>query len=302
MDAQGRVDTRGKSGPGVAGPYERPRRRPPDTRSGTITPGSICTARADAIPGFCGSSPGGVRRLSGVSMTAQAALEPMQAFAELGLIHLGENNMSQVLGRISELAKRTIPGADEVSVSLVHAGQASTAAFTGELALHLDETQYELGGGPCLAAAAGGETMHVTDMAAEDRWPEYAPEAVSRGARSSVSVGIPVQQAVTGALNIYSTRAEAFDDEAVDLARAFASYAAVALANAHLYASTAALAGQMQDAMATRAVIEQAKGILVSQRGCTPEDAFDILVRASKNANRKLREIAESLVEKSQRG
>ncbi|MDQ4037237.1 MAG: GAF and ANTAR domain-containing protein [Actinomycetota bacterium] len=233
-------------------------------------------------------------------MNAQAALEPMQAFAELGRIHLRDNNMSQVLGRISDLAKRTISAAEEVSVTLMHADQASTAAFTGDLALHLDESQYETGGGPCLAAAAGGETMHVSDMATEDRWPDYTPEALRLGARSSISVGIPVQQTVTGALNVYSTRADAFDDEAVQLAGAFASYAAVALANAHLYASTAALAGQMKDAMATRAVIEQAKGILVSQRGCTPDQAFDILVRASKNANRKLREIAEAMVEKSQ--
>ena len=233
-------------------------------------------------------------------MTAHAPLTPMHAFAELGQIHLAENNMSQVLGCMSELAKQTIPGAEEVSVTLVQAAQPSTAAFTGELALQLDESQYETGGGPCLAAAAGGETMHVTDMATEDRWPEYTPRAVNQGARSSVSVSIPVLEAVTGALNIYSTRTNAFNDEAVDLAVAFAGYAAVALANAHLYTSTAARAEQMQEAMATRAVIEQAKGILVSQRGCSPQEAYDILLRGSKNSNRKLRDIAAALVEKSQ--
>lgn len=102
-----------------------------------------------------------------------------------------------------------------------------------------------------------------------------------------MSVRIPVQLAVSGALNVYSTQTKAFDDEAVELAKAFASYAAVAIANAHLYASSTALAAQMQDAMATRAVIEQAKGILVSQRGCTVDEAFDILVRASRNSKPK---------------
>ncbi len=183
-------------------------------------------------------------------MTTYASFTPTHAFAELGRIHLGENNMSQVLGRMSELAKQTIPGAEEVSVTLVQADQPSTAAFTGELALQLDESQYETGGGPCLAAAAGGETMHVTDMATEDRWPEYTPRAVNQGAGSSVSVGIPVQESVTAALNIYSTRTNAFNHEAVDLAVAFAGYAAVALVNAHLYTSTAARAEQMQDALA----------------------------------------------------
>lgn len=234
-------------------------------------------------------------------MAQHDTMEPVQAFAELGRINLGENSMEQVLARVSEMAKRTIPGADEVSVSLVQPGGASTAAFTGDLALHLDESQYELGHGPCLAAAAGMVTILIHDMATEDRWPDFTTAAVAHGAGSSLSVGIPVRQAVTAGLNIYSTSVNAFDDQAVDLAEGFASYAAVALANAHLYTSTAALAGQMQDAMATRAVIEQAKGILVSQRGCSPEEAFDILVRASKNGNRKLRDIAAALVEKTQR-
>ncbi|MDQ4039532.1 MAG: histidine kinase, partial [Actinomycetota bacterium] len=142
-------------------------------------------------------------------MTTHPSMKATDAFAELGRIHLGENDMTQVLSRISELAKRTIPGADEVSVSLVQADNATTAAFTGELALNLDERQYETGRGPCLAAAAGGETVLIPEMAVEDRWPDYSPEALRQGALSSVSVGIPVQQAVSGALNIYSTRVKA---------------------------------------------------------------------------------------------
>ncbi len=186
-------------------------------------------------------------------------------------------------------------------MSLVEADKATTAAFTGELALHLDERQYEKDRGPCLAAAAGGETILVTDMAAEDRWPDYAAEAVQHGALSSLSVALPVQEAVTGALNIYGTTTDAFDQSAVELAQNFAGYAAIAVSNAHHYANSTALAAQMRDAMDSRAVIEQAKGILISQRGCSPEEAFDILVRASRNGNRKLRDIAQGLVEKSQR-
>lgn len=235
-------------------------------------------------------------------MTDQSLLDPNQAFAELGRINLAETDLPQVLSRVAELAKQTIPGAAEVSVSLVQGGRASTAAFTGELALHLDETQYEKGYGPCLAATVGGETVMIADMTREDRWPAYVPEAVRRGAHSSVSVGLPVQQAVNGALNVYATVPKAFDEDALELAHTFASYAAVALANAHLYASTAALAAQMQEAMTSRAVIEQAKGIIVAQRGCSVDEAFDILVRASQSSNRKLREIAEALVQKAQQG
>lgn len=233
-------------------------------------------------------------------MTEQPLLDPMRAFAEIGRIELGQSDLPTVLDRLAELAKSTIPGAAEVSVTLVRAGKASTAAFTGDLALELDERQYEGGQGPCLAAAQGGETVVVVDVASEKRWPFYTREALRRGALSSVSVGIPVQEAVVGALNIYGATTAAFDDDAIELAQTFASYAAVALANAHLYLSTANLARGLEDALSSRAVIEQAKGILMAQQGCTSQEAFDILVRASQQSNRKLRDIADALVQQTQ--
>ncbi len=233
-------------------------------------------------------------------MTDQPALDPVHAFAELGQINLAESDMPQVLNRVAELAKQTIPDAVEVSVSLVRSGTAVTAAFTGELAIQLDERQYENGYGPCLAACAGAETILIPDMGTEDRWPDFAANALQSGVHSSLSIGLPVQEAVTGALNIYGGKPGAFDQDSVEMAHTFASYAAVALANAQLYSSTAALASQMQEAMASRSVIEQAKGILIAQRGCTVDEAFDILVRASQAANRKLREIAEGVVRSAQ--
>ena len=133
-------------------------------------------------------------------------------------------------------------------------------------------------------------------MAAETRWPGFARRALDAGIRSSVSVPLPLQQAVTGALNIYAAQPAAFDQDAIELARTFAGYAAVAIANAHLYQSTATLAEHMRRAMETRAVIEQAKGILIAQRHCTPEQAFELLTRLSQATHRKLRDCAADLV------
>ena len=228
------------------------------------------------------------------------SVDAMAAFAELGRISLAEHDLGQVLTRVAELAKRVISGAAEVSVTLVAGGLAGTAAYTGNLALSLDERQYDAGYGPCLDAAAK-ETVHlIADMAAETRWPAFTADALRHGAHSSLSVGIPVHETVTGAINIYADQAEVFDDEAVELARTFAGYAAVAMANANLYSTTAALAEQMTRAMASRAVIEQAKGILIAQRQLSPEAAFDVLSRASQTANRKLRDIAQAIVDKAQ--
>jgi GAF domain-containing protein len=218
------------------------------------------------------------------------------AFAELGRMKLGERDLRTVLGRVAELARQTLPGMAGASVTLVESDRAYTAAFTGQLALDLDETQYQDGFGPCLAAAQSAGTVTVPDMAAETRWPAFARQALAAGVHSSLSVALPLQEAVLGALNIYATQPCAFDQDAVELARTFAGYAAVAIANARLYQNTAALAEDMRRAMETRAVIEQAKGILVAQRHCTPEQAFELLTRLSQTTHRKLRDCAADLV------
>jgi GAF domain-containing protein len=218
------------------------------------------------------------------------------AFAELGRIKFNETTFTGLLTRVTDLATRTISGADEVSITLVGADGAHTAAFTGELALALDEVQYRQGQGPCLAAAAADTTVHVTDMAAETRWPHWTQQAVTAGAYSSLSIGLPMHQAVTGALNVYATRPTAFSNDAVLLAQTFAGYAAVAMTNAHLYETQATLAQHMQAAMRSRAVIEQAKGIIMAERRCTADEAFATLSKISQDSNRKLRDVAALLV------
>ena len=101
---------------------------------------------------------------------------------------------------------------------------------------------------------------------------------------------------MSGALNVYATKPDNFDQDAIILAQTFAGYAAVALANAHLYDVTATLAQHMQAAMANRAVIEQAKGIIMGDRRCTADEAFRILSKLSQDSNRKLRDVAAALV------
>ncbi len=228
----------------------------------------------------------------------QEPFDLTEAFLRIGAIRHGETDLNAVLTRIAGVAKQAIPGTDEVSVTLIRGVEAYTAAYTGDLALKLDEWQYEQGRGPCMDAATTGAIMVVADMEIESRWPEWASRAHAAGAASSLSVGLPIQEALVGALNFYGTARGAFDDAAA-VARQFAGYAAIALANAHLYESTATLAEQMRAAMESRAVIEQAKGIIMGDRRCTADEAFAILAKVSQDSNRKVREVAEALVERA---
>jgi len=225
---------------------------------------------------------------------------PADVLAELATIVLADETLDSVLSRVAELTKRVIASADEVSLTLVRKGRAETAAYTGVLAMQADERQYGLDGGPCLDAGRGGVVLIIDDMRTEDRWPDYAPQAARIGVLSSLSVPLPIQEDLIGALNVYSQSARAFGEDDVRAGQTFAAYAAVAVANANTFASTAEMADNLRIAMASRATIEQAKGILMAGGGITPEQAFEMLVRASQRENRKLRDVATDLVQRVQ--
>ncbi|MBJ7453839.1 MAG: GAF and ANTAR domain-containing protein [Blastococcus sp.] len=226
----------------------------------------------------------------------RASGDPRDAFTELGRISFEDTSMHDLLQRVAELSKRVIPGVAEASVSLIAGDKPTTPASTGQLAIDLDESQYDRGYGPCLEAAVGQEIREITDARAETRWPEYTPVCVQHGALSSLSVPVPVRDNIQAALNLYGHEAHAFDANAHATGREFASYVAVAVRNIHLYETTREWATNMDAAMRSRAVIEQAKGILMSQRRCDAAEAFNLLAEASQRSNRKLRDIASALV------
>jgi GAF domain-containing protein len=229
-------------------------------------------------------------------MSTAKHTQPQDAFAELAKITLADHSLDHVMEKVAALAKSTLGLNGEVSVTLVERGKPSTVASTGSLATDCDERQYDRGYGPCLDSIDGGEPLLVPDMDTEQRWPDWAKAASGAGAGSSLSIPVPIQREVAAALNIYSIDRDAFDQGDVELATTFAAYAGVALANMHLYAAQGQVAEQLQQAMASRAVIEQAKGILIGARRCSPQEAFDILVRISQDSNRKLRDVAAALV------
>jgi GAF domain-containing protein len=227
--------------------------------------------------------------------------DPRAAFAELSKIMLGAQPLSATLTRIAELARQTIPGAAEVSVTLMEGGKVSTVSFTGPLAAQLDERQYEAGFGPCMDAALSGATIPIHDTALSDAYPDFGRLASEHGVTHTISIGLPLEHRSIGALNVYGRDSTPFDETTAELATAFASYAAVAVANAGLYSSTVTLAGNLQAALASRAVIDQAKGILMGRHHCSAEDAFDRLVRQSNTSNRKLHRVAQEIVDDVQR-
>jgi GAF domain-containing protein len=220
---------------------------------------------------------------------------------DLSRVVLVGRTLDDVLTELTSIAVRGIPGAEATSITLVRDDKAFTAAYSGEMALAADELQYEEGAGPCLDAGRGGVILRVDDMRSEQRWPHYVPRVAAQGVRSSLSIPLPYQDTTIGALNNYSTVPSAFAaPESIEAALDVAEVVAVAVGNASAHAELSEQAGHMRRAMESRAVIEQAKGVLMAQRHIDADQAFEVLRAASQRYNRKLRDIAQGIVASTQ--
>jgi GAF domain-containing protein len=222
--------------------------------------------------------------------------DPARALEQLGSFALREHSMESLLQRVVDLTKLVMPGQPEASISLLTDDRPVTAVFTGQLAMDCDETQYGRGHGPCLHAATSGEITEIADNRSDTRWPDYARRAAERGALSSLSIPLPINEGMTGALNIYAREPDAFDETSRRVAKKFLPYAAVAVSNMQDYETARAMAANLQTALESRAVIDQAKGILMERHKLTADQAFQVLAQVSMQKNIKLRSLAEELV------
>jgi GAF domain-containing protein len=222
--------------------------------------------------------------------------------AELSRLLVNEESLDDTLHRVAELACRNIEGADVAGVTLVRDGEPTTAVFTDPASPEIDSAQYETGVGPCLDAWRDQRVHRIDSTAEDERWPHFSQAAVEHGVQSTISFPLAVRSNGIGALNLYSKQRAAFSDEDEETGTLFAQQASVALANAQLYDSAYRLTQQLQEALTSRAVIDQAKGILMAQRGVGADEAFDILRTASQGQNRKLRDLAQELVDRAVKG
>ena len=221
---------------------------------------------------------------------------------DLNRVVLAGRSLSDVLTEIVTIAAQGITGGESSSITLLRGDEAFTAAHFGDMALAADELQYERGYGPCMDAGRGNVVLRVDDMAEETRWPDYTARVLAVGVRSSLSVPLPYQGSSIGALNNYSSAVAAFaTPESLRAGIEVAEAVAVAVVNADAHARIVDQAHNMRLAMESRAVIEQAKGVLMAQRGIDAQQAFDMLRDASQRYNRKLRDIAAGIVESTQR-
>jgi len=201
-------------------------------------------------------------------------------------------DVDQLLFQISAMATEALDWCDHAGVTVAMDRRITTPKLNDQVASLMDDLQVEYDEGPCLDAVRTGEPVTVVpDLEYETRWPDFAKEAWERTAiRSVVSERLAVSNRTLGALNLYSRKPHAFTAADQSTVWLFTSYAALAL-----YA--AKNEKELRQALQTRDVIGQAKGILMARLGVDDDAAFDILRQTSMNLNQRLREVASDVVE-----
>lgn len=219
-----------------------------------------------------------------------------QQVAELSQFLLGDETIDGFLERVTDLTVSHVPGCDASSVSLRQDDAVVTRAASDRASLKGDELQYSTEEGPCLEAIQTGRTIMTGPMAEEHRWPRFAPRAWSEGIVSIYSVPLKAEDRTTGALNIYSLSKPFREGDEV-VGEALAAQAAVAVSNASAYYEALGLGKELEEALQSRDVIGQAKGIIMERERVTAERAFDMLRSVSRAKDIKLLQVAELVVD-----
>lgn len=205
---------------------------------------------------------------------------------------LAAPTVQETLDRVVTHAVDLVDGCEAAGILVITGGEVHTIAATHDLARESDRVQGELGEGPCLQATLLGEPVfRIPDMeAATGRWRRYAPAARKLGIGSAMGFWLFTDEANLGALNLYSSRPDAFGQRTEQVGWLLAAHASVAFASARHEA-------QLREAMGTRQEIGEAVGIVMERHELTKEQAFDLLRSRSQERNVRLRDLAHHVVE-----
>jgi GAF domain-containing protein len=224
--------------------------------------------------------------------------ESLRALSQLAS---GQLDLKDTLTRVAEYAVHAIPGADGAGLTLLEKDRADILVATAEFVSAVDAIQYGIGQGPCISAAADRQTVQSQSLGGDKRWPQFGSRVARLNVHSALSLPLITPEGVVGAMNVYAHAKYAFDDGAARLGELFAVPAAIAVQNAQVLEQTKRLASQLQNALSTRAVIDQAVGIIMSRSGLSADEAFARLRSLSQTEHEKLNAVAQSVVEQAVR-
>jgi transcriptional regulator with GAF, ATPase, and Fis domain len=219
------------------------------------------------------------------------------SFTELARALAEHESVPDALRSILALILRLVPECHAASVTVLdEKSEPSTIMATSEETHEMDRRQYALHDGPCLDAARHQQVNRWSLQEAKQRWPDFTRLAEEMGLRSYLSAGLSWDGRPLGALNLSCRDTDGFNQVDEQMLSLFTAPAAAVIVVTSRYSKARDLAAQLEQALQSRATIDQAIGIVMAESRCDPAEAFAILGRASNNRNMKLRDLAAEIV------
>lgn len=228
--------------------------------------------------------------------TPQRVEELTAVLAQMGAVVLSAETVETTVELVTTLAAEVIPDTSGAGVTLIDARGKRSRAASNPLVRRADALQYQFDSGPCLTAWRDQVTVRVDDTDTDPRWPQWSAAVTDLDVRAMVSVPLMTGGSAIGAIKVYSNRPNAYSQRAEHLLELFAHQAAILLSNTQALADARRLSAQLTDALNTRDLIGQAKGVLIAQGAADDQTAFAMLRAASQQANIKLHDVAGHVV------
>jgi len=229
-----------------------------------------------------------------VVVTQLGSLDPVDALGAAARQLQAVTDTDELLQQIVDAAVATAAACTYAGISIDRNGRTTSPVVSDPAVLEIDTAQYTAGRGPCLEAIRGPEVLvNAPNIATDERWPDFGAEAAELGVTALVAHRLYVDSQTLGSLNLYSTAPDGFNDEDRRQFVVLAALASLAI-NAVLLHDDA---GGLREALRSRDVIGQAKGILMASDGLDEDGAFEHLRKLSQVQNRKLRDVAQDVVD-----
>jgi putative methionine-R-sulfoxide reductase with GAF domain len=224
-----------------------------------------------------------------------------KALSALARFQVTDATVGGTLQRIADITLEAMPAAAIVGMTMLGEDeQPTTAIYTSSDSPEIDTAQYREGRGPCLDAWRQKRVFRVSRV--EDYagpYPAFAAACLEHGVVSTLSLPMISGEVAVGAMNLYARVPDGFDEDDEAVGMDLAGAAGSVLSNVSAYWTAFDLGVHLNEALKTRAVIEQAKGMIMARSpGLTADEAFDLLRKASQRENVKLRLIAQRIVER----
>jgi GAF domain-containing protein len=227
-------------------------------------------------------------------MADQSALK--RAFADYARTIARRYDIGEVLYRLTDQVVEVF-AIDGAGVSLADVdGNLQFVTATDERVTLVEEQQVETGQGPCHDAYRSGDRVTVADLSTEARWADYTPVALGKGLRAAAGIPLLSGDQRVGALNLYTCQPREWPADDMEDAQLLADMATGYIINARTLTETERLASQLQHALDSRVVIEQAKGILAERHSINTATAFERLRRHARARNAKIHDVARAVL------